>query len=124
MWIAPRVCDVDYKCKSDMGCDQSQQSLNCFCTIYKPLELPIIICCMLLIGYLPHALPVFYGCAMLFRREVLELQFNLERRDRRRREYALMEEGDDESIMEILQPIVKQNQSTLSMGNKLEVGAR
>ena len=65
MWIAPRACDVDYKCKSDMGCDQSQQSLNCFCTIYKPLELPIIICCMLLIGYLPHALPVFYGCAML-----------------------------------------------------------
>ena len=58
------------------------------------------------------------------RREVLELQFNLERRDRRRREYALMEEGDDESIMEILQPIVQQNQSTLSMGNKLEVGDR
>ena len=55
---------------------------------------------------------------------MLELQFNLERRDRRRREYALMEEGDDESIMEILQPIVQQNQSTLSMGNKLEVGAR
>ena len=52
---------------------------------------------------------------------MLELQFNLERRDRRRREYALMEEGDDESIMEILQPIVQQNQSTLSMGNKLEV---
>lgn len=49
------------------------------------------------------------------------LQFNLERRDRRRREYVLMEEGDSESIMEILRPIVQQNESTVSMGNRLEV---
>lgn len=49
------------------------------------------------------------------------LQFNLERRDRRRREYVLLEEGDGEAIMEILRPIVQQNRSTVSMGNKLEV---
>ena len=33
----------------------------------------------------------------------------------------LLEEGDQESIMEMLEPMVEQNQSTLSMGNKLEV---
>lgn len=33
----------------------------------------------------------------------------------------LVEEGDGESIMEILKPIAEQNESTLSMGNKLEV---
>ena len=56
-----------------------------------------------------------------YRREVLVLQFNLERRDRRRREYVLLEDGDHENIMEVLAPVVQQNQSTLSMGNKLEV---
>ena len=53
--------------------------------------------------------------------EVLLLDFNLERRDRRRREYILTEEEDRENIMKVLEPIVKQNECTLSMGNKLEV---
>ena len=52
---------------------------------------------------------------------MLMLQFNLARSDRRRREYVLLEEGDGEGIMEILRPVVEQNQSTVSMGNKLEV---
>lgn len=49
------------------------------------------------------------------------LQFHLERRDRSRREYVLIEEGDGTKIMEILKPILEQNESTLSIGNKLEV---
>ncbi len=52
---------------------------------------------------------------------VLVLQFNLDRRDRCRREYVLIEEEDGVKIMEILKPILEQNESTLSMGNKLEV---
>ena len=52
------------------------------------------------------------------------LQFNLDRRDRRRREYVLMEDEDGDSIMEILKPILEQNESTLSMGNRLEVHVR
>ena len=33
-----------------------------------------------------------------------------------------MEEEDGVSIMDILKPTLEQNESTLSMGNKLEVG--
>lgn len=54
-------------------------------------------------------------------RKTLLLHFNIERRDRRMREYVLMEDEDGEGIMAILKPIVEQNESTLSMGNKLEV---
>ena len=53
---------------------------------------------------------------------MLALQFNLDRRDRRRREYVLMDEEDGGKIMEILKPTLEQNESTLSMGNNLEVG--
>jgi len=52
---------------------------------------------------------------------VLLLHFNLERRDRSRREYVLMEDGDSRDILDTLRPLQEQNQLTLSLGNKLEV---
>lgn len=53
--------------------------------------------------------------------DVLLLHFNLERRDRRHRGYVLMEERVGHGIMETLEPVVEQNESTLSMDNQLEV---
>ena len=49
------------------------------------------------------------------------LQFNLERRDRCRREYVLLEPGASFTLLELLEPVVEQNHTTLSMGNRLEV---
>ena len=55
------------------------------------------------------------------RADVLFLKFNLDRRDRRRREYVLLEEGNNDMLLGLLNPIVEQNKATLSVENKLEV---
>ena len=60
----------------------------------------------------------------MLRMDVLILHFDLERRDRRCREYVLMEEHVGSGIMETLRPVVEQNESSLSMGNKLEVNTK
>lgn len=48
------------------------------------------------------------------------LQFSHERRDRRRREYVMIEENHD-SIMGILAPISEDNQKAFSLASKVEV---
>lgn len=55
------------------------------------------------------------------RSDVLVLQFSHERRDRRRREYVMIEENQD-SIMGILTPISEDNQKAFSLASKVEVG--
>lgn len=63
-----------------------------------------------------------YTC--ITRYDVLSLQFNLERRDRSRREYVLLEDEEViESLLSLLQPIIQRNQESLSQRNKVEVGA-
>ena len=53
---------------------------------------------------------------------MLSLQFNLERRDRSRREYVLLEEeGVSETLLSLLSPIIKHNQESLSLINRVEV---
>jgi len=56
-----------------------------------------------------------------YRSKVLILQFNHERRDRRKREYVLTEEGDHQQLLDLLMPIVETNQATLLVGNRVEV---
>ncbi len=58
------------------------------------------------------------------RANVLFLKFNLDRRDRRKREYVLLEEGINDDLLGHLNSIVEQNQATLSVENKLEVSGR
>ena len=54
------------------------------------------------------------------RSEVVVLQFRHERRDRRKREYVMIEQNHD-SIIEILAPISKDNQEAFSLASKVEV---
>ena len=54
------------------------------------------------------------------RSEVVVLQFSHERRDRRKREYVMIEQNHD-SIIEILAPISKNNQKAFSLASKVEV---
>lgn len=58
---------------------------------------------------------------LVYRSDVLVLQFSHERRDRRRREYVMIEENHD-SIMGILAPISEDNQKAFSLASKVEVG--
>ncbi len=52
---------------------------------------------------------------------MLSVQFNIDRRDRRKRGYVLLEEGVNDDLLTHLTAIVDQNKATLSMENKLEV---
>ena len=75
-------------------------------------------------------LPIWYNeqfvicisslCCWLYRSDVLVLQFSHERRDRRRREYVMIEENHD-SIMGILAPSSEDNQKAFSLASKVEV---
>ena len=56
------------------------------------------------------------------RYDVLSLQFNLERRDRSRREYVLLEDQEvSEALLSLLTPIIQHNKETLSLINRVEV---
>ena len=48
------------------------------------------------------------------------LQFSHERRDRRKREYVMIEQNHD-SIIDILAPISEENQKAFSLASKVEV---
>ena len=56
-----------------------------------------------------------------YRAEVVTLQFSHERRDRRKREYVMIE-LNHEAIIEILAPISEENQKAFSLASKVEVG--
>ena len=59
---------------------------------------------------------------LLYRVNVLSLQFNLERRDRCRRDYVLIEEEEvSEAVLSLLNPIIERNQESLSLINRVEV---
>ena len=56
------------------------------------------------------------------RYDVLSLQFNLEQRDRSRREYVLLEDPEvSEALLSLLTPIIQHNKETLSLINRVEV---
>lgn len=55
-----------------------------------------------------------------YRSEVVTLQFSNERRDRRKREYVMIEENHD-SIISILAPISEENRKAFSLASKVEV---
>ena len=52
---------------------------------------------------------------------MVTLQFSHERRDRRKREYVMIE-LNHEAIIDILRPISEENQKAFSLASKVEVG--
>ena len=54
-----------------------------------------------------------------YRSEVVTLQFSNERRDRRKREYVMIEENHD-YILSILAPISEENRKAFSLASKVE----
>ena len=52
---------------------------------------------------------------------MVTLQFSHERRDRRKREYVMIELNHD-AIIDILRPISEENQKAFSLASKVEVG--
>ena len=56
----------------------------------------------------------------IHRAEVVTLQFSHERRDRRKREYVMIELNHDD-IIELLAPISEKNQKAFSLASKVEV---
>ena len=58
---------------------------------------------------------------LMYRTEVVTLQFSHERRDRRKREYVMIELNHD-AIIDILRPISEENQKAFSLASKVEVG--
>ena len=55
---------------------------------------------------------------------MLVLQFNTERRDRRKREYVLTESEDHQLILDLLQPLIERNLATFTVASKVEVSVR
>ena len=51
------------------------------------------------------------------------MQFDVERRDRRKREYVFIE-GNQSSILELLDPIIEQNKTSISVTTEVEVSTK
>lgn len=72
-------------------------------------------------SYLSYIKACFDCFCTTYRAEVVTLQFSHERRDRRKREYVMIE-LNHEAIVEILAPISEENQKAFSLASKVEVG--
>ena len=53
---------------------------------------------------------------------MLLLHFNVERRDRRKREYIFIE-GNHHTILKVLNPIIDQNKTSISVTSEVEVSS-
>ncbi len=53
---------------------------------------------------------------------MLVLQFNTERRDRRKREYVMMESGDQQKLLDLFHPFIERNLAAFTVASKVEVG--
>ena len=73
----------------------------------------------MLFSLIMSPLSLFLQCVMC-RAEVVTLQFNHERRDRRKREYVMIELNHD-TIIDILGPISEENQKAFSLASRVEV---